>query len=83
MPYALVKAFIAMLPRLQAEEQLAAIESAQLGGGLVEQKDMQRRVHALEREALGGRRPRQTAAPDPGALADMGIGMTLLEPAHG
>ena len=83
MPFALVTAFIAMLPRLRAEEQLERIEAAQLGAGLVEEKDARRTVRALEREALGGRRLRANPAPDMAALAAMGIGMRVTEPAHG
>jgi len=78
MPIALVRAFVAMLPRLQAEEQLAAIEAATIGNCVGEPQDRQRRVRELEREALGGRRRRPAKASN-ADLAAMGIGMTLVD----
>lgn len=78
MPIALVHAFVAMLPRLEAEEQLTRIEAAQLGGGLVEAKEAARRVGELERAALGDAR-RKALPPSGDALAAIGIGVRRAE----
>lgn len=79
LPVVLVQALATMMPRLQAEEHLAAIEAAQLGAGLVEAKDAQRRIRELEREALGSghRAARKSASPD--QLAAMGIGLRMVD----
>jgi hypothetical protein len=75
---ALLHAFDAMRPRLQAEELLAQIEAAQLGSGQCEQDDARRRVRALEREALGdgGREVAPQISSD--ALAAVGVGVRLV-----
>lgn len=54
MPVALVRAFTAMLPRLRAEEQLAAIEAGQLAFGAGDEKERRAQLRALERTANGG-----------------------------
>lgn len=59
-----------MLPRLQAEEQLAAIHAAALGGGHLSRHETGSAIARLERRARGdGRR----APADPAMLAAMGI----------
>lgn len=77
MPIALVRAFVAMLPRLQAEDQLAAIEAGQLAWGAGEEDERKSRVRELERAALGGRRPKRAPA-SPEALAAAGIGRRIV-----
>lgn len=64
-----------MLPRLQAEEQLAGVRVAALGGGLVEKDEAGRRLRAMEAIARGdgGGKPRPRKA-TPADLAKMGIG---------
>lgn len=61
-----------MLPKLQAEEQLAAISAASIGGGHVKPADSRRAIRDLERAANGGRRRRAMKA-TPEVLAAMGI----------
>jgi len=58
-----------MLPRLQAQEALAAADAAALGSGMLTPGDARRRRHELERQAQLGRR---TAAPA-GMLPMIGI----------
>lgn len=71
MPAGLVRACITMLPKLQAEEQLAAISAASIGGGHVKPADSRRAIRDLERAANGGRRRAMKATPE--VLAAMGI----------
>lgn len=52
-----------MLPRLQAQEQLTAIEAAALGSGMVKKDDRRRALAQLERRASGGRRRATKATP--------------------
>lgn len=70
-PGALVRAYVAMLPRLEAQEQLAAISAAALGSGHVKTNDARRAIAKLERQAQGGRRKAVKATPQ--VLAGMGI----------
>ncbi|MBZ0164564.1 MAG: hypothetical protein K8H74_17860 [Notoacmeibacter sp.] len=60
-----------MLPRLQAEEQLAAINAAAIGGAHLDKADMMDAVRRLERRAAGGER--RAARASPAMLAAMGI----------
>lgn len=59
-----------MVPRLQAEEQLAAIQAAALGGGHLSKADVRRAIARLERRAAG---TRKRAPANPAVLAAMGI----------
>lgn len=63
-----------MLPRLQAEEQLAAVRTAALGAGTYPAEDRDRVLQALDERAAGGARPRPRKA-RPRDLAAMGIGV--------
>lgn len=71
-PVAMVRAYLTMLPRLQAEEAVAAAEAAALGAGLLKPADRRRILARLERQAAGG--ASSPAAPaDPAILAAIGI----------
>lgn len=64
-----------MLPRLQSEEKLDAINVAALGSGQVEKQYRMRAIGELQRKALGTRfKPKKASARD---LAGMGIGMRV------
>ncbi|MBB99193.1 MAG: hypothetical protein CML67_06610 [Rhodobacteraceae bacterium] len=60
-----------MLPILQAEDQLRAIDAAALGGGHVKPRDARRALHQLQTTASGGRR--KPMKPSPAMLAAAGI----------
>ena len=66
----MVRSYLAMIPRLAAEETLDASTSVALGSGTL--KDAARVQDGLLRVAGAGRR---RPAPSPGALAAMGIGV--------
>ncbi|WP_052215608.1 hypothetical protein [Sphingomonas sp. ERG5] len=70
-----------MLPRLQAEEQMAAVDSAALGAGSYNQDDAQRMMRRLRDTASGqnGERGRSRGrAANPGQLAAMGISVSVV-----
>lgn len=76
-PVALLKAYAAMLPRLEAEEQLRRIEAGALAFGGGEKRDRERAIAKLERQAKGPKarqRPKQASASD---LAMMGIAVRI------
>ena len=60
-----------MLPILQAEDQLRAIDAAALGGGHVKPRDARRALHQLQTTASGGRR--KPMKPSPAMLAAAGF----------
>lgn len=60
-----------MMRRLQAEEQLMAVNAAALGSGSVKEADARRALDGLERAANGGKR--RVAKATPHILAAMGI----------
>jgi hypothetical protein len=68
-----------MLPRLQAEEQLVAVDANALGTGSYDQGDARRMMSRLRDTAFGERRSRGRAA-NPVQLASMGIGVTMMPP---
>ena len=68
-----MRAYLKMLPRLQAEEQIAAVRTAALGAGTYPAGDQERLLRELDRRA-GGDRPRVKKA-RPADLAAMGIGI--------
>ncbi len=72
MPMALVRAYLAMLPRLTAEETLAASTAVALGSGTLKNPDQVE--GALMRVVRGDRKPAARVR-DPAALAAMGIGV--------
>lgn len=78
MPIALIKGYAAMLPRLQAEEQLARIGATALGMGGGEKRDRDRAIAALEKQARGpvAKRPKKARPAD---LAAMGIALRVAE----
>lgn len=69
-----------MLPRLQAEEQLAAIEAAAIGFGTVSQQD---RAKALSRLQRAIDPDRQVAKASPMALQHMGIAIIEVPTSRG
>ncbi len=71
-PVVMVRSYLAMIPRLAAEETLDASTSVALGSGTL--KDARSVQDGLLRVAGAGRR-RRAPAPSPGALAAMGIGV--------
>jgi hypothetical protein len=66
-----------MLPRLQAEENLSAIDIGLLSSGYADRKDVAKAVARLERVANGGRR--RGSRPTPETLAAAGIEMVIIE----
>ena len=70
-----------MLPRLQAEAQIAAVQAASLGSGRVKKDDARKALRALERAATGGRR--KLPAATPGQLQAMGIGVHIVPASSG
>lgn len=76
-PLWLVRAYLAMLPRLTAEESLQAAERTAMGSGALK-KSAYQSVHRrwVRAAAHGMTRPvRPRGAVDPAALAAMGIGV--------
>ncbi len=69
-----MRAYAAMLPRLEAEERLTAIDDVAIGGGRLEPRQMRRAIQQLERARRGGRHARAPRA-TPMALGGMGIGL--------
>ena len=71
-----MRAFAAMIPRLDAEERLNAMtdHGAVVGGGKNHGSDRARHIRALEKAAQGGQR-RRAAKASPATLAGMGIGV--------
>lgn len=67
-----------MLPRIEAEEQLAAVSAVALGGGKVKRNEARRAIARLERQANGGRRKAVKATPT--MLAAMGIAVVEIVP---
>lgn len=73
-PMGLLRACVRMLPRLHAEEQLAAADITRVGAGLL-QPDAARQVYArLHAAAAGTERTRPRAA-TPAELQIFGIGI--------
>jgi len=71
---------MAMLPRLDAEEKLAAASIAALGSGAMARSDAKTMARRLERAARGGRAGRASAErADARILAAMGIGVSEVE----
>lgn len=70
-----------MLPRLQAEERLGAIDVALLAAGGFEKHDATRLIDGLRRQASGAERPRAQKASGQ-QLAAMGIAVKVV-PAAG
>ena len=82
---ALVRAYVSMLPRLQAAEQLDRVRAGALAFGGYEKHDARALLDELHSRAAGhfageaeaGRKPRKAG---PEALAAMGIGMIVMPP---
>lgn len=64
-----------MMPRLQAEEKLDAINVAAIGGGQTDAQYRMRAIDGLKRRALGERYGTRKATPRD--LASMGIGVEI------
>lgn len=77
MPIALLKAYAAMLPRLEAEEQLGRIHAGALAFGGGEKRDRERAIAALERQARGPQAKRKPQKANPADLAVMGIAVRM------
>jgi hypothetical protein len=73
MPIALLKAYAAMLPRLEAEEQLGRIHAGALAFGGGEKRDRERALAQLERQAKGPAARKNPKKANPADLAAMGI----------
>lgn len=85
-PIAIVRACLAMLPRLEAEESLLASTRARVGSGMLAAEDAQKVTRAWARVASAGAPGNvRGARPSPDQLAAMGIDVTILppDPAHG
>lgn len=70
-----MRAYLKMLPRLQAEEQIAAVRTAALGSGAYPAEDQERLLRELDERAAGSDKPRRARKAQPGDLARMGIGV--------
>ena len=70
MPIAMVRSYLAMLPRLAAEETLDASTAVALGSGTL--KDSRQVSDKLLRTARAGAK-RRGSKPSPAMLAQMGI----------
>jgi hypothetical protein len=79
MPLAVIRAFVAMLPRLEAEEALKTAQRVSVGTGAT--KNGRAVIRGWERAARGGRS--RAVKPTPDQLADLGIGVHVAESAHG
>lgn len=71
-PLGLIRRYLAMLPRLEAEESLRAADCVAVGAGVLMPED-RRRLMAAWRAAAGWRASRSTPA-SPGVLQQAGIG---------
>ena len=71
-----------MLPRLQAEEQLAGVRIGALAGGFYPPNDRRAVLDGLERRAAGEghQRPKKAMPAD---LAAMGVGVVSVPPEKG
>lgn len=69
-----------MLPRLQAEERLGAIDVALLAAGGFEKHDATQLIQGLRTQATGNDQ-RRPAKADHAQLAAMGIGVKVARPA--
>lgn len=81
MPIAMVSAYAAMLPRLEAEETLNAWGTGSLAAGRVKPAEARRLRAQLQRAADAGQKPAAQASPQ--ALAMMGIAVEIVEQANG
>ena len=70
-----MRAYIEMLPRLQAEEKLTAVTAMALGTGAIDKKDARRIASEWEGQA-GIVRKKVRPRPSPEMLAQMGIGFS-------
>lgn len=70
-----------MLPRLQAQEQIMAVNAGRLGSGWVDKNEARRELARLERIAQGGTRPAVKATPQ--MLAAAGIAVVEVPPTEG
>lgn len=66
-----------MLPRLEAEREIAEINAMALGFGGVRPAERRRHMSRLQRQAAGGRAAQKAT---PGMLGMMGIGVVIVEP---
>jgi hypothetical protein len=69
-----------MLPRLEAEAQIARINAGSLAFGGVKPAERQRQMSRLQRQAAGGRAAQKAT---PGMLGMMGIAVSIVEPEAG
>jgi hypothetical protein len=72
----MIRAYVAMLPRIEAQERLAQINAIALASGNLEPADRRRTLDDLVRKAEGGTRRARKAAP--GDLKGMGIGVRIV-----
>lgn len=72
-----------MLPRLQAEEQLVAVDANALGTGSYDQGDARRMMGRLRDTASGdanGETRKRGPAANPAQISQMGVSVTILPP---
>lgn len=66
-----------MMPRLEAEQRLAAINDIAVGTGTLREQQQREVIRRLARAAKGGQRPRAAKA-SVATLAQMGIGVSTV-----
>ena len=69
-----------MLPRLDAEEQMARATAAALGAGTMKREDAGRVLSRLERQAAGATSPRADPSTAAGRAVLSAIGIKVEEP---
>lgn len=77
MPVTLVKAYAVMLPRLEAEEQLARISAGALAFGVGDKAERREAIRDLERRARGPGKRAKPAKASAADLAGMGIAVRI------
>ena len=76
-PTAIVRSSIAMLPRLQAEESILAVNRTALGSGSLAKDDARALSRTWSKAANGGQEQPaiRISTDDPAKLKDLGIGV--------
>lgn len=69
-----------MMPRLKAEEQLAAIDATALAMGHYDKGATRQKMRALHDAVSGGSRRREGVKANPAQLGAVGIGVRMLPP---
>lgn len=74
-PRYVIDAYIEALPRILAQESLRTIRDYALGSGRLKREDHTAILRSIERAAARGLPKPEARAPEPGALAGIGIGV--------